>query len=77
MMRVLYKLQKITQQLFLKQLVAFVQYGKLSTMKFVYDFFKSLWFSRLYYSIGYIIRGLADAPSPEGRGAERVHNLKE
>ena len=27
--------------------------------------------------VGYIVRGLADAPSPEGRGAERVHNLKE
>ena len=26
--------------------------------------------------LGYIIRGLADAPNPEGRGAERVNNLK-
>ena len=28
-------------------------------------------------SIGNIVRGLADAPYPEGRGAERVNNLKE
>ena len=46
MKRVLFKLQKITQQLFLKQLVVFVQCEKLSTMKFVYGFFKSLWFRK-------------------------------
>ena len=34
------------------------------------------WSVPAHESIGYISRGLADAPNPKGRGAERVHNLK-